>query len=392
MVSKTGENYVTFRGGREGDYSFLLTLARSFQLNNTDNWMRLKSCLVKSDDCNDLSKRYKVLVSSSADSCYRLFDFSNNLSLSLFFKSFCLTISDSQAVQVSKADANRSRLLQTSIWVSVTFKFLLFFFHFYNCDKGKKKLNVNLWPFQYGQRLTFCSLQFLMKWITIYRCEFDFVSDNVSKMANSRQWYYLSGVLIRLTDVVILLLMHHTMTWVFILLIQTMTANYTRIPGQSSVTIVILASKYQVTLFFHSPSTLLHPRGNLHAHFIVWSFRAGVAQYMKIEWRLVAIFNVILFVVLVRTLSIVKRPLWNPHWFRKKRWKFVYHYMVLTTISMYVLFFLLFFQVFSNFFSLLVLGLIFVSFNSYLDFHFQLIIYLVGCCARRNAARNRSKG
>ncbi|XP_022159794.1 tetraspanin-10 [Momordica charantia] len=31
------------------------------QLNNTDNWMRLKSCLVKSDDCNDLSKRYKTL-------------------------------------------------------------------------------------------------------------------------------------------------------------------------------------------------------------------------------------------------------------------------------------------------------------------------------------------
>ncbi|XP_022928823.1 tetraspanin-10-like isoform X2 [Cucurbita moschata] len=31
------------------------------QLNNTDNWMHLRSCLVKSEDCNNLSKRYKTL-------------------------------------------------------------------------------------------------------------------------------------------------------------------------------------------------------------------------------------------------------------------------------------------------------------------------------------------
>ncbi|XP_057993570.1 tetraspanin-10 isoform X4 [Hevea brasiliensis] len=31
------------------------------QLNNTQNWKRLKSCLVKSDDCNNLSKKYKTL-------------------------------------------------------------------------------------------------------------------------------------------------------------------------------------------------------------------------------------------------------------------------------------------------------------------------------------------
>jgi len=30
--------------------------------------------------------------------------------------------------------------------------------------------------------------------------------------------------------------------------------------------------------------------------------RAGVAQYMKTEWRLVAIFNVVLFVVLISSL------------------------------------------------------------------------------------------
>ncbi|KAK4770672.1 hypothetical protein SAY87_031204 [Trapa incisa] len=30
------------------------------QLNNTHNWNRLKSCLVKSEDCNNLSKKYKT--------------------------------------------------------------------------------------------------------------------------------------------------------------------------------------------------------------------------------------------------------------------------------------------------------------------------------------------
>ncbi|XP_020094146.1 tetraspanin-10 [Ananas comosus] len=31
------------------------------QLNNTENWSRLRSCLVKSDDCNNLPKKYKTL-------------------------------------------------------------------------------------------------------------------------------------------------------------------------------------------------------------------------------------------------------------------------------------------------------------------------------------------
>ncbi|CAH2075731.1 unnamed protein product [Thlaspi arvense] len=31
------------------------------QLNNTHNWERLKSCLVKSDDCNNLSRKYRTL-------------------------------------------------------------------------------------------------------------------------------------------------------------------------------------------------------------------------------------------------------------------------------------------------------------------------------------------
>ncbi|XP_038982238.1 tetraspanin-10-like [Phoenix dactylifera] len=31
------------------------------QLNNTKNWRRLKSCLVKTEDCNNLPKKYKTL-------------------------------------------------------------------------------------------------------------------------------------------------------------------------------------------------------------------------------------------------------------------------------------------------------------------------------------------
>ncbi|KAJ7009273.1 tetraspanin-10 [Populus alba x Populus x berolinensis] len=31
------------------------------QLNNTKNWNRLKSCLVKTDDCNNLTKKYKTI-------------------------------------------------------------------------------------------------------------------------------------------------------------------------------------------------------------------------------------------------------------------------------------------------------------------------------------------
>ncbi|KAK2999755.1 hypothetical protein RJ639_024287 [Escallonia herrerae] len=31
------------------------------QLNNTNNWKHLKSCLVKADDCSNLSRKYKTL-------------------------------------------------------------------------------------------------------------------------------------------------------------------------------------------------------------------------------------------------------------------------------------------------------------------------------------------
>ena len=52
------------------EYSTALPQLSSFifvqlQLDDTEKWARLKSCLVKTDDCNNLSKRYKVTTCSS---------------------------------------------------------------------------------------------------------------------------------------------------------------------------------------------------------------------------------------------------------------------------------------------------------------------------------------
>lgn len=49
---------------RERERSLLSIILRFvlLQLNNPENWKRLKSCLVKSEDCNNLSKKYKVHV------------------------------------------------------------------------------------------------------------------------------------------------------------------------------------------------------------------------------------------------------------------------------------------------------------------------------------------
>lgn len=57
--------------------------------------------------------------------------------------------------------------------------------------------------------------------------------------------------------------------------------------------------KYVSLNFVRSPLHIRNPYRSFH--FFVWyqQSRAGVAQYMKIEWRVVAIFNCILFVVLV---------------------------------------------------------------------------------------------
>lgn len=65
-------------------------LGAPLQLNDTDNWMRLKSCLVKSEDCNILSKKYKVLVSSLDDLNKRLFELFHEV---ILFDNFSLSSS-----------------------------------------------------------------------------------------------------------------------------------------------------------------------------------------------------------------------------------------------------------------------------------------------------------
>ncbi|KAJ3682216.1 hypothetical protein LUZ60_014789 [Juncus effusus] len=61
IITNTGSGH-TAQGLRYKEYR-LQDYSSWFikQLNNTENWNHLRSCLVKSDDCNNLSKRYKFL-------------------------------------------------------------------------------------------------------------------------------------------------------------------------------------------------------------------------------------------------------------------------------------------------------------------------------------------
>lgn len=99
--------------------------------------------------------------------------------------------------------------------------------------------------------------------------------------------------------VVILLWMRHTMTWASTPSLPTKIANFTKTRSPSSAITVIHASKHHLHLYFRNPVHIYIFLHSLCISFILTLPRAGVAQYMKIEWRVVAIFNVILFVVLV---------------------------------------------------------------------------------------------
>ncbi|PUZ38391.1 hypothetical protein GQ55_9G192500 [Panicum hallii var. hallii] len=61
IITNTGTGHVVpgarYKEYRLQDYSSWFVK----QLNNTEKWTHLRSCLVKSDDCNNLSKRYKTL-------------------------------------------------------------------------------------------------------------------------------------------------------------------------------------------------------------------------------------------------------------------------------------------------------------------------------------------
>ncbi|RCV42239.1 hypothetical protein SEVIR_9G199700v4 [Setaria viridis] len=61
IITNTGTGHVVpgarYKEYRLQDYSSWFVK----QLNDTEKWTHLRSCLVKSDDCNNLSKRYKTL-------------------------------------------------------------------------------------------------------------------------------------------------------------------------------------------------------------------------------------------------------------------------------------------------------------------------------------------
>ena len=116
---------------------------------------------------------------------------------------------------------------------------------------------------------------------------------------NICNWYFFWDSTYSL-DVDIQLSMLHTMTWAFTQSVPTKIANSTRIPEQSSVTIVIPASKHHHLPVLSFYVFLLQKDSHCCLLFLYHISRAGVAQYMKTEWRVVAIFNVVLFVVLVR--------------------------------------------------------------------------------------------
>ena len=95
------------------------------------------------------------------------------------------------------------------------------------------------------------------------------------------------------------------MTWPFIQLAQTMTASGTRIIGPSNAMIVTLASKHACPCSISVFSRWVNCFTAIVCFVLDLGSRAGVAQYMKTEWRVVAIFNVVLFVVLVRQTNIL---------------------------------------------------------------------------------------
>ena len=106
-----------------------------------------------------------------------------------------------------------------------------------------------------------------------------------------------------------------------------MTANFTKTPGPSSAIIVIPASKHHHYLLVFSSVSWINVPTFAFSQSVT---RAGVAQYMKIEWRVVAIFNIILFLVLVRHSP---SPTFNPH---EMIYIFIYIYVLL--IDIYVSF------------------------------------------------------
>jgi len=224
------------------EYSTALPQLSSFifvqlQLDDTEKWARLKSCLVKTDDCNNLSKRYKVTTCSSHLSLDLLC-----WSCSLCSRSFRWDLIYSPQLY---ADCKRIQACR---------------------------------PYSHGVGLLppTSRVRAWMSTSTIH-CHHQFITLLWFSGAGTQLW------------------MHPISIWAIIRWAPTSTANCTRTPDLSGATTAILASK---PLRSHSLSSEAS-KPFRDANAAILSSRAGVAQYMKTEWRVVAIFNVILFIILV---------------------------------------------------------------------------------------------
>jgi hypothetical protein len=85
------------------------------QLNNTEKWTHLRSCLVKSDDCNNLSKRYKV-TSDLAIGIFRRLIYYCSCSICYYFCygdliSTTQLLADSETIQACRTYSHGVRLL-----------------------------------------------------------------------------------------------------------------------------------------------------------------------------------------------------------------------------------------------------------------------------------------
>ncbi|XP_058202528.1 tetraspanin-10 isoform X2 [Rhododendron vialii] len=147
----------------------------------------------------------------------------------------------------------------------------------------------------------------------------DYSSWFLKQLNNTHNWEHLRGCLVKSDDCNNLSKKYKTLKEYKVAKLTPIEAGCCRPPSECGYP-AINASYYDLS--FHPISSnkdcKLYKNSKAIKCYSCDSCKAGVAQYMKTEWRVVAIFNVVLFVVLS-------------------------------------------------------------------------IIYFVGCCARRNAARNRSK-
>ncbi|XP_054808136.1 tetraspanin-10-like isoform X3 [Prosopis cineraria] len=147
----------------------------------------------------------------------------------------------------------------------------------------------------------------------------DYSSWFLKQLNNSRNWAHLRSCLVKSEDCNKLSKKYKTLKQYKLAKLTSIEAGCCRPPSECGYP-AVNASYYDLT--FHPVSASYDCRRYKNSRVVKCydcdSCKAGVAQYMKTEWRIVAIFNVVLFVVLA-------------------------------------------------------------------------IIYFVGCCARRNAARSHSK-